>query len=217
MNLVDRRANPTGKSLPNRQRFLARAKHQIQNAITEALKRRKLGESGTGEKIAIPTRIITEPTFRAALRSGKRSHVMSGNRAFVPGDRIERPKGGGAAGRGSTGSEDDDAKDSFEFELSKEEFLKLFFDELALPDLVKRTLNEQMDAEGGQCAAPVHSQTKISLSVLRNLMRPGTDGCRTSSCCRRKRISASRATLDLRNDKSSAPRSFRTSIIRRRD
>jgi uncharacterized sporulation protein YeaH/YhbH (DUF444 family) len=143
MDLVDRRANPPGKSLPNRQRFLVRAKHQIQDAITEALKGRKLGESGTGEKITIPTRIITEPTFRAALRSGKRSRVMPGNRTFVPGDRIKRPKGGEATGTSGAGSEDDDAQDSFEFVLSKEEFLNLIFDELALPDLVKRTLNEQ--------------------------------------------------------------------------
>ena len=147
MNLVDRRANPTGKSLPNRQRFLARAKHQIQSAITQALKRRKLGESGTGEKIAIPTRIITEPTFRAALRSGKRSHVMSGNRAFVPGDRIKRPLSGSAARGGEASPEDGGEQDSFEFELSKEEFLSLFFDELALPGLVKRTLNEQKSTQ----------------------------------------------------------------------
>jgi uncharacterized sporulation protein YeaH/YhbH (DUF444 family) len=147
MKLVDRRTNPTGKSLPNRERFLTRAKHQIQDATTEALKRRKLGESGTGEKIAIPTRILTEPIFRAALRSGKRSRVMPGNRNFVSGDRIQRPKGGGAAGTGIAGSGDDDAQDSFEFQLSKEEFLNLFLDELALPDLVKRTLNEQVSTQ----------------------------------------------------------------------
>jgi uncharacterized sporulation protein YeaH/YhbH (DUF444 family) len=147
MNLVDRRANPTGNSLPNRQRFLARAKNQIQSAITEALKQRKLGESGTGEKIAIPTGIVTEPTFRAASRSGKRSRVMPGNKTFVPGDRIERPMGGATTGGGSAGSGDDTAQDSFEFELSKEEFLNLFLDELTLPDLVKRTLNEQEAAQ----------------------------------------------------------------------
>jgi uncharacterized sporulation protein YeaH/YhbH (DUF444 family) len=64
MHLVDRRANPTGKSLPNRQRFLARAKHQIRNAITEALKRRKLGESGTAY-----IEVSTEATLRHAYQS----------------------------------------------------------------------------------------------------------------------------------------------------
>ena len=39
MNIIDRRPNPKGRSLPNRQRFLERAKHEIKDAMTEALSR----------------------------------------------------------------------------------------------------------------------------------------------------------------------------------
>ena len=35
MNIVDRRPNPKGKSLPNRQRFLERAKHEIVAHFTD--------------------------------------------------------------------------------------------------------------------------------------------------------------------------------------
>ena len=48
-------------------------------------------------------------------------------------------------------------------------------------------------------------QTKISRSVLLNLIRPGADRFRTRSCCRRKRISASRPARDLHSDMRSVP------------
>ena len=35
MNIVDRRPNPKGKSLSNRQRFLARARAEVKSAVQE--------------------------------------------------------------------------------------------------------------------------------------------------------------------------------------
>src|SRR6266568_3680543 len=104
MNIIDRRPNPKGKSLPNRQRFLERAKHEIKDAMTEALKRRKVGQNASGEKVSIP------------------------------GDRIKRPPSGDAARGGEASPEDGGEQDSFEFVLTREEFLNLFFDDLELPD-----------------------------------------------------------------------------------
>jgi uncharacterized sporulation protein YeaH/YhbH (DUF444 family) len=143
MNIVDRRPNPKGKSLPNRQRFLERARHEIKDAMTEALKRRKVGQNSSGEKVSIPAHRINEPSFHKASQGGTRDHVVPGNKKFVVGDRVKRPPSGDAARGGEASPEDGGEQDSFEFVLSKEEFLNLFFDELALPDLVKRTLNEQ--------------------------------------------------------------------------
>ncbi len=67
---------------------------------------------------------------------------MPGNKQFVVGDKIERPKGGQGDGRGKAGNSDNGEQDSFEFVLSKEEFLDLFFDDLELPELVKTNLRE---------------------------------------------------------------------------
>jgi uncharacterized sporulation protein YeaH/YhbH (DUF444 family) len=141
MNIIDRRPNPKGKSLANRQRFIDRARGQVKKALADALKRRKLGESEGGEKISIPTRGITEPVFRPAGQGGKRDFIVPGNKKFVVGDQIERPQSGGG-GRGNASPEDGGEQDAFEFVLSKEEFLDLFFEDLELPDLVKTRLKE---------------------------------------------------------------------------
>jgi hypothetical protein len=140
MNIIDRRPNPKGKSLANRQRFIERAKHEVKDAIADALKRRKLGESEGGEKVSIPTKGITEPVLRSASRGGKREYVVPGNKKFVAGDRIDRPQSGGGAGRGQASPDDGGEQDAFEFMLSKEEFLDLLFEDLELPNLVKTKL-----------------------------------------------------------------------------
>jgi uncharacterized protein len=140
MNIIDRRPNPKGKSLANRQRFIERAKHEVKDAIADALKRRKLGEAEGGEKVSIPTKGITEPVLRSAARGGKREYVVPGNKKFVVGDRIDRPQSGGGGGRGQASPNDNGEQDAFEFMLSKEEFLDLLFEDLELPNLVKTKL-----------------------------------------------------------------------------
>src|ERR1700753_2294272 len=98
MNIIDRRPNPKGKSLANRQRFIERAKGEVKDAITDALKRRKIGDAEGGEKVSIPPRGSPDPTLRPAGRGGKREYVLPGNKKFVSGDKIERPQGGGGGG-----------------------------------------------------------------------------------------------------------------------
>ncbi|HEY5208742.1 MAG TPA: YeaH/YhbH family protein [Stellaceae bacterium] len=142
MNIIDRRPNPKGKSLANRQRFIERAKDEVKRSLVDALKRRKLGEGEGGEKITIPMRGIQEPSFQHARRGGSRDYVLPGNKHYVVGDKIERPKSGQGDGRGKAGNKDSGEQDSFEFVLSKEEFLDLFFDDLELPALVKTKLKE---------------------------------------------------------------------------
>ena len=51
MNIVDRRPNPKGKSLSNRQRFLARARVEVKSAVQEALRKRKVADVGHGDAV----------------------------------------------------------------------------------------------------------------------------------------------------------------------
>src|ERR1700680_3320096 len=146
MNIVDRRPNPKGKSLSNRQRFIVRAKAELKRAVQDALKKRKVSEVGNGEKVAIPTKGISEPSFRHSRRTGKSEYIVPGNKEYVVGDEIPRPEGGGG-GKGSEGSPDGSGEDSFEFTLTKEEFLDMFFEDLELPDLVKKTLKDTTAVE----------------------------------------------------------------------
>lgn len=137
--IIDRRLNGKNKSAVNRTRFIRRFKDQIKKAVSDAVARRGVTEIDQGGKVNIPARDISEPVFSHGP-GGKRSIVHTGNREFVAGDRVPRPpKGqGGAGGRASNTGE---GEDDFVFEISREEFLEFFFDDLALPNLVKTQLN----------------------------------------------------------------------------
>ncbi len=145
MNLshfIDRRKNPKGKSLGNRQRFLKRARAQIKEAVNKSLRERSLKEIDKGEKISIPSKSTAEPRFRLDPDTGKRHPVHPGNKEFGEGDKIKKPPKGAGRGQGKQASTDGDSEDNFQFTLTQEEFLDIFFEDLELPNLVKRSLKE---------------------------------------------------------------------------
>lgn len=138
LRILDRRFDSRNRSSVNRGRFLRRFKGQIRKAVDDALNRRGIRDLEKGEKIGIPGRDIAEPQFSHG-RGGVREHVHAGNDRFGAGDEIERPpEGGGSAGRRA--SRDGEGIDEFAFTLTREEFLDIFFEDLALPNLVKRQL-----------------------------------------------------------------------------
>lgn len=136
MHVVDRRLNPGGKSHANRQRFLRRAKAQIQKAVNHASGKGSIKDLDGG-KVTIPIGGIDEPRLRRVATEATREHVLPGNKKFVEGDAIQRPRGGQGGG-GSEASEDGEGEDGFSFVLSREEFLDIFLDDLELPDLTKK-------------------------------------------------------------------------------
>jgi uncharacterized protein len=142
MNIIDRRLNPKGKSLANRQRFLRRARAQIVKAVREASGSRSIQDIANGEKISIPADGLREPSFRRASEGGIRDYVVPGNKDFVEGDRIKKPEQENGDGGGSEGSPDGEGQDDFAFVLSRDEFLDIFLDDLELPDLVKKKLKQ---------------------------------------------------------------------------
>ncbi len=135
---VDRRLSGKNRSAVNRQRFLRRFKGQIRRAVTDAVSGRGIADLERGEKISIPSKDLNEPVFHHGP-GGRRNIVHPGNKEFVSGDRVERPPQGGGQGQGSA-SPDGEGMDEFVFELSKEEFMNYFFEDLALPELVKKQL-----------------------------------------------------------------------------
>lgn len=140
-HFVDRRLNPKDKNLGNRQRFIRRARAQIKKSIQDTVRGRKIADVEGGEQVSIPTKGITEPRLRNSPTGGHRERVFNGNKEFVTGDRLKKPNAG-AGGRGRKASESGEGQDEFQFALSREEFLDLFFEDLELPDLVKKDLKE---------------------------------------------------------------------------
>lgn len=153
MNIIDRRLNPQGKSLANRQRFLRRAKEQVVKAVREASGKRGIQDIESGDKISISTGGVREPSLHRAGSGGVRDYVVPGNKQYVEGDTIPRPEQGG--GRGNEGSPDGDGEDDFRFVLSREEFLDIFLEDLELPDLVKQKVKQSES----------HSLTRAGYSV----------------------------------------------------
>ncbi len=138
VRIIDRRFDSKNKSAINRSRFIRRFKGQIKKAVADAVNRRGIRDLDNGEKVGIAGKDIAEPQFGLG-REGIWERVHPGNDRFSSGDEVDRPPNG-SGGRGNEASQDGEGEDDFSFTLSREEFLDLFFEELALPNLVKREL-----------------------------------------------------------------------------
>ncbi len=174
-HFIDRRLNGKNKSTVNRQRFLRRHKQQIKESIADAVNKRSITDVESGENITIPSRDIKEPSFHQG-RGGQREVVHPGNDQFSPGDRIERPQGGagqGGAGEGQA-SQDGEGQDEFVFQISKDEYLDLLFEDLELPNLEKNQMNKVVEWKtfrSGYKSSGVPSNIAIVKSLQNSLAR----------------------------------------------
>src|SRR3569833_1876642 len=114
---IDRRPNGKNKSAVNRHKFIRRFKTQIKKAVSDAIAERSITDLNRGEKVNIPAKDISEPVIHHG-QGGRREGVHPGNNDFVHDDCV--------------------------FQISREEFLDLFFEDLELPDLVKTQLQKLM-------------------------------------------------------------------------
>src|SRR5258706_1453849 len=163
MHIVDRRLNPGGKSLENRQRFLRRAKALVQGAVKKSSQDRDIRDVLEGGEVSIPLDGMNEPSFRR--EGGTRDMVLPGNKKFVEGDILPcLGEGRGKAAERGQG----DGEDAFRLVLSREEFGDLFLEDLELPDLDKRKLDEA-ESEGLHRAGYATSGSRANISVSRTV------------------------------------------------
>ncbi len=184
---IDRRLNSKNKSMVNRQRFLRRYKEQIKESVADAVNRRSITDTETGEDVSIPHRDIKEPVFHHG-QGGIRERVHPGNDQFSPGDKIERPPGGQGGGDGSgegDASPDGEGQDEFVFQISKEEYLDMLFEDLELPNLEKNQntkIVEWKKTRAGYQTAGIPSNIAIIRSLQQSLAR------RTAMTAGKKRL-----------------------------
>ena len=171
---IDRRLNGKNKSAVNRQRFLRRYKSQIKQSIAGAINKRSVTDVDSGESVSIPNADINEPMFHQG-RGGLRHRVHPGNDHFVQNDRIERPQGGGGGGSGQgEASQDGEGEDEFSFQISKDEYLDLLFEDLALPNLRKnqhKQLTEFKTHRSGYTSNGVPANISVVRSLQNSLAR----------------------------------------------
>ena len=119
-------------------------------------------------------------------KGGVRDRVHPGNDQFTRGDKIDRPPGGagGGAGKGDA-SDSGEGNDDFAFEISKDEYLELLFEDLELPNLQKNRLNKLVEYQIYR-AGFTNDGVPANINIVRSLR---------SSLARRIAMSASKKKL----------------------
>lgn len=138
-NIIDRRLNPKDKTIKNRQKFIQRSREQIKKAVKDQIDQGNIADIENG-KARVKVKGISEPEFHIDPSSGDKKYVLPGNKTHVVGDKEKKPEGGqGQSGtEGGRGRSEDD----FEFELNQDEFLDFIFEDLELPDLIKKQVKD---------------------------------------------------------------------------
>lgn len=167
VRIIDRRFDSKNKSTVNRQRFLRRFRKQIRRAVGDAIAGRSIRDLDHGEKVSIPARDLDEPQFDHG-RGGIWEKVFAGNDQFQAGDSIARRPPAGAGGQGSRASNEGEGEDDFGFQLSREEFLDVFFEDLALPNLVRTQLAQITDFRS-QRAGFASDGSPSNINIVRSL------------------------------------------------
>jgi uncharacterized sporulation protein YeaH/YhbH (DUF444 family) len=138
--IIDRRKNQSGKSDSIRQRFINRNKLAVRAAVKNAITSRKIKDSTTdGATVKIKDIDTKEWSFYNDRSTGVWKGVNPGNKKFHTGDLVLKPPGAPGS-NGNQASADGEGEDEFSFNVTKEELEEFFFDELCLPDLVKKNI-----------------------------------------------------------------------------
>ncbi len=165
--IIDRRLNDRNKSATNRARFMRRYKAHIKQAVSDMVADRSIRDMERGGNVRIPTKDISEPRLRHG-DGGDREFVLPGNKEFHPGDKLKRPSGQGEGQGQGDGGEGGEGEDSFQFALSREEFMTLFFDDLELPRMARTTVGNIYEMKP-QRAGYTREGAPTNLSVGRTM------------------------------------------------
>jgi uncharacterized sporulation protein YeaH/YhbH (DUF444 family) len=170
-HIIDRRLNGKNKSAINRERFLRRYRQHIKKAVSDAVGKRSITDIDRGDNISIPSKDLDEPTFRSG-QGGIRETVNPGNKDFTTGDLVTKPtnkQGEQGLGQGDA-SNSGEGNDEFVFQISQEEFLECLFEDLALPNLVKKQLKDTTSFKY-QRAGYSNQGNPAKINVVRSLQK----------------------------------------------
>jgi uncharacterized sporulation protein YeaH/YhbH (DUF444 family) len=140
ITIVDKRTVNRDRTTENRQRFLKRIKATIKEQLPKIIGNRSLRDiDKTVGRIRVSRKTISEPFIHHG-EGGNIDRVLPGNDEYVDGDLVPKPDNSG--GNGPRGTRGDDGEDDFIVELSREEFLNFFFEDLELPDMALTDLSK---------------------------------------------------------------------------
>ena len=180
---IDRRRQSSKRNTVNRQRFMRRCNEHIKQAVSNAISKRSITNMAQGEKIIIPAKDLEEVEFQRDV-GGYNERILPGNKEFLTGDHVKRPEDP-AQQDNNDASNEGEGHDPFVFELSREEFLDLYFTDLELPDLIKKDL-AQTQTEKIIRSGVTNSGTPTNINVIRSLKHASGRRIALSTATKRK-------------------------------
>lgn len=141
VSIIDKRKNGEITDLVNRQRFIRRFKTQIKKSVQDAIGKSSIKNISENKQVKINKKSIKEPRFGFG-KKGIREFVLPGNKTFLKDDTIKKQTERKIFDT-EAGNQQETGIDSFIFELTKEEFLNFFFEDMALPNLVEKQLGSE--------------------------------------------------------------------------
>lgn len=139
MSITDSRNLKGDPQESNRRRFIKRHRQAIKETINNNIHKKKLKDFKKGDKVIV--RPDAEPSLDYDQDCDKK-HVLPGNDRFNAGDTIPKPTENSGQGRGTGGS--GEGEDDFSFYLSADELIDLYFEDMELPDLLKKQLKAEI-------------------------------------------------------------------------
>ncbi len=133
--LVDKRGYAKDPEAGNRQRFLDRCKGGLRGVIDGIIDGHSIKNAAKTRRVSVSRKTLNEPVFSHDNSTGKSRHVFGGNKDYYKGDKIPLPS---QQGNGSKATDD---LGEFSFILTKKEFLNILFEDMALPNYIKESLN----------------------------------------------------------------------------
>jgi uncharacterized sporulation protein YeaH/YhbH (DUF444 family) len=139
--IIDRRKDNKKKSIVNRKKFIDRYRDVLAEQLNKSIASKSIKNiRKEGMQGSINKKELGEPSFSYDKEGGTKQNVATGNKYFRTGDRLFKPYADAKKKAGGKGGE---GEDDFQFMLTKEEFLNLYFEDLELPNFIKENLKKQ--------------------------------------------------------------------------
>lgn len=165
-SIIDRRLSK-GKSAENRKKFLDRVRDSVREAMPTIINQGPLKDIAKGGgSVQIKRKTIAEPNFRFG-KGGDNEHILPGNKKFVVDDKLKKPEGGDGQGAGNQAGQGE-GEDQFVVQITREEFINYLFEDLELPDLIKKELAEVTETQRRNAGFST-TGTPARLSVPRSM------------------------------------------------
>ena len=163
-DIVDNRRHSV--SSENRKRYIAREKLRVARAVRHKLKQIGIKDLQSGKDVDVEVaKDYSEDSISIDVSRGDHTVIGTGNDRYETNDQWDMEEGGGRGTDGSPEDADEDA--NFNFRMTAEEFMDIFFDEYSLTYLPKQVQLEHADEVEYRQAGFISDGPPARLSVIR--------------------------------------------------